>query len=604
MTKPLQPKQVKFYKRPRNFVLSAILLIVIIWIAYAVTKDKPLDITTLVAEKGELVQEVSVTGRVEPSESVKLGFEISGKVSEIYADVGDRVEAGDKLISLGSADLYAQLRQAQAGSASAAAMLNQYQAAVDREQARLDEMKRGTRTEEIQIAQTNVQNAQNSLDNAAINLENVKNKANVDLENAYNSALTGLPIAVNAGKAALISLTEIQYEHFDNYTSDATKIANAKQDAAFSLLGASNAGKWATYAISTASGGIYGEVQQIVLNPSHFKIDQALIDAGNALQKVKIALDVVPTGSISDANKTKLEAEKGNISAQITTLSNHNQAIAVQKTSNENFISTAETQVETAENALKAAQDQLKLVQAGYTAEQIRAQEATLNQAKASLASQRAMVSQAYASVQQAQAQIAKTILYAPISGLITKMEAKVGEIVFPSSPYSDSRTVFVSIISDDNYEIEANVSEVDIAKIKIGDMSRVTLDAYGDEVIFPAKVVSVDPAETVVEGIPTYKVTLLFTEESEEIKSGMTANLDILTDKEDDVIAIPQRAIIEKNNKKIVRIIKEGSDMKDGIEDEIEEVEVVTGLKGSDGRVEITEGLEEGDIVVISINE
>jgi multidrug efflux pump subunit AcrA (membrane-fusion protein) len=180
-------------------------------------------------------------------------------------------------------------------------------------------------------------------------------------------------------------------------------------------------------------------------------------------------------------------------------------------------------------------------------------------------------------------------------------MEAKVGEVVFPSSPYSDSRVTFVSIISDKNYEIEVNVSEVDIAKIKSGDTAIITLDAYGDETEFYATVTSIEPAETIIEGISTYKVKLQFNEQDEQIKSGMTANIDILTAKKENVITIPQRAIITKAGQKIVRVIE---DVPEKNLININEVIVKTGLRGSDGRIEILEGINEGDEVVISINE
>ena len=138
------------------------------------------------------------------------------------------------------------------------------------------------------------------------------------------------------------------------------------------------------------------------------------------------------------------------------------------------------------------------------------------------------------------------------------------------------------------------------LAKIKSGDTARITLDAYGDEEEFNASVISIEPAETLVEGIPTYKVKLQFDAQDERIKSGMTANIDILTAKKEDVVTIPQRAIITKGGEKLVRIVEELP--KEKITN-INEVTVKTGLRGSNGRIEITEGVKEGDKVVTSIS-
>ena len=326
----------------------------------------------------------------------------------------------------------------------------------------------------------------------------------------------------------------------------------------------------------------------------------------NALQKVKNALDAVPTAAeLTTTERTNLSTEKTNISTEITTISGKQQLVGVQKAANESSIAAAESNVTTAKNALATAQDQLDLKRAGYTPEQIKAQEAQVKQAEASVNAQRAAISQAWASVQNYQAQIDKTILKAPISGTVSRLEVKVGEIVFPSSSTYEIQVPAVSLISEGDYEIEISIPEVDVTKVKIGDKAKVTLDAYGSDDLFLAEVATIDPAETLIEGLATYQTTMIFTETDERIKSGMTANVDILTASKDDVIVIPQRAVITKDGKKIVRILKEKSDPKHPGKtiEELTEVEVVTGLRGSEGEIEIVEGIKEGDKIVISIN-
>jgi len=183
-------------------------------------------------------------------------------------------------------------------------------------------------------------------------------------------------------------------------------------------------------------------------------------------------------------------------------------------------------------------------------------------------------------------------------------MEAKVGEIVYPSTSASDSIKQLISIMSEGNFEIKADIPEVDIAKVRIGNEARVTLDAYGSDIEFNAKVLAVDPAETVIEGIPTYKVTLQFNEQDERVKSGMTANVDIMTDKRENVITIPQRAVIGKNGDKVVRLLKTvpNPENSDKTIEMVEEIPVEVGIRGSDGQIEVLSGLNEGDKIVVSI--
>ncbi len=77
------------------------------------------------------------------------------------------------------------------------------------------------------------------------------------------------------------------------------------------------------------------------------------------------------------------------------------------------------------------------------------------------------------------------------------------------------------------------------------------------------------------------------FNDVDERIKSGLTANIDILHDKREDVLFVPTRSVFSENGKQFVKKI-EGEETIDW--------EVTTGLRGSDGRTEIIEGLSEGD--------
>jgi RND family efflux transporter MFP subunit len=165
----------------------------------------------------------------------------------------------------------------------------------------------------------------------------------------------------------------------------------------------------------------------------------------------------------------------------------------------------------------------------------------------------------------------------------VTKQSAKAGEIISANS-------IVVSLLSVANFEIEANIPEADIAKVNRGNISVITLDAYGRDVEFQAKVVSIDPAETIIEGVATYKTIFQFIEEDERIKSGMTAKITISTDKREGVIAIPQRAIIRRNGSLLVKIL-EGENIKEST--------IETGLRGSDGHVEIISGVSEGDKII-----
>ena len=165
-------------------------------------------------------------------------------------------------------------------------------------------------------------------------------------------------------------------------------------------------------------------------------------------------------------------------------------------------------------------------------------------------------------------------------------MDVKVGEtfLLFPSAT-----TPTIGLIGNNGYKIEVYVPETDIGKIGLGNVADVTLDAYGPATIFPATVSLIDPAETVQDGISTYKVTLHFSQNDPRIKAGLTANVTIITATSSQVLAIPESAVIQKGNDSFV-LVKEASGFT--------QKQIQTGIKSADGYVEAVSGLEDGDAV------
>ncbi|MEK7452751.1 MAG: biotin/lipoyl-binding protein [Patescibacteria group bacterium] len=171
----------------KYIVISFAILAIIIFSYISLGGEKELTYESFIIKMSDIVEEVSVTGSIKPVESVDLAFEIGGKVSNINVKIGDVVEAGKVLISLDKGDLLAKLAQAEAGVDSAKAQLSQYEYAFKTQESIFDEMKKGTRAEEIQISETKVANAKKSLSNASTNLENIKQKSDLDIKNLYDS---------------------------------------------------------------------------------------------------------------------------------------------------------------------------------------------------------------------------------------------------------------------------------------------------------------------------------------------------------------------------------------------------------------------------------
>ncbi|MBU6214597.1 efflux RND transporter periplasmic adaptor subunit [Patescibacteria group bacterium] len=227
-------------------------------------------------------------------------------------------------------------------------------------------------------------------------------------------------------------------------------------------------------------------------------------------------------------------------------------------------VNSAISALTAATSALDSAQKNLTLTEAGPTADAVAAQQAA---------------------VQAAQAALAKTRITAPFSGTVTRMDAKVGEIVSPTT--SD-----ISMQSDGVFQIETYIPEISIANIAPQDAATVTLDAYGPSVSFPAKVIMVDPAETMQNGVPTYKTTLSFLTPDARMRSGMTANVLITTAILPNAVVIPSGAVNTYQGKSYVSVVRGRV---------VVNTAVTLGPSPSLGEVQILSGLSSGDMLLLT---
>jgi RND family efflux transporter MFP subunit len=513
--------------------------------------------------RGDLTQEVEVTGKVRPSQERDLAFQRSGVVDSVLKNVGDTVFAGDRIAKLDTSELSAQLLQAQAQ--------------IEQAENTLVELKRGSRPEEIALTQTAVENAERSLEDAQQSLELVKNKAATDLASVYDASISTAQSGVIVAKSGLITLSTLQYSRFISGGVSTESFSSLKGVAVYDLFGVNSAENWTASAVSELQDGVYGNVRDMDDSLSYEEQEEALQDTLSALRSTSEALGAMPIlDTFTATEKTELSSARSSLSSSITALASALQSIGVQEAANTSLISTAEAAVTTAENILRQAENELSLKEAGSTVEAI--------------ATQESRVRSAFAQKDLILSQINSMILTSPITGVVTKQEAKTGS-------FAQAGTPLVSVISDGGFEIETYVPEVDIAKIEVGDITHVTLDAYDDAVVFEASVAAIDPAETVIEGVSTYKVTVVFADpEDPRIRSGMTADVTIVTDMKEDVLIVPTRSIVrEDGNTYLRKVSTDGS---------YENVEVEVGLRGSSGNSEIIGGIEEGDEIVTFVRE
>jgi HlyD family secretion protein len=208
---------------------------------------------------------------------------------------------------------------------------------------------------------------------------------------------------------------------------------------------------------------------------------------------------------------------------------------------------------------------------------------------------QKSSLNNSLISLQNAQNNLENTIVRAPFSGTVATVNAKVGEI---------GNTNIATIIAD-NKLAKVAFSETDAIKIKNGQKVKMTFDSIENE-NFEGVVDSVDVLGTVTSGVVTYNVFIKLNSKDIRIKPNMSVNADIVLNEVKDILKVETTAIKTFQEKNFVQKVNEevaGKNLQDvELVNKPERVNVEIG-QNNDEYTEIISGLNEGDIVVVKVN-
>ncbi len=188
------------------------------------------------------------------------------------------------------------------------------------------------------------------------------------------------------------------------------------------------------------------------------------------------------------------------------------------------------------------ARDDLDTAQAALDASMAtqQAAEAQIASAEAGRLADQARLTQARASLDSANLNLAHTIITSPVSGTIISRSVDRGQTVAASF---SSPTLFQ--IGEDltKMQVNTNVDEADVAKLRAGMQASFTVDAYSGE-SFNGILSQIRLAASTVQNVVTYNAIVDVQNPQLRLKPGMTANVKILIRKEEDVLKVPNSAL------------------------------------------------------------
>ena len=222
--------------------------------------------------------------------------------------------------------------------------------------------------------------------------------------------------------------------------------------------------------------------------------------------------------------------------------------------------------------------------------------EATYKSDLAQIAAAQGTINQAQATLNNNLTNLKYTRIISPVDGIVVSRAVDVGQTVAASF---QTPTLFQVAQDLTKMQIEVNVSEADIGKIKKGQEVEYTLDGYADAV-FHGEVSEVRIAPTTVSNVVTYTVIVLVDNKEQKMIPGMTANVSIIINKSENVICVPTEAL-----KFTPKEITGGKKYKEqGLwllkDNKPQRINIKTGAKDSEKTEIISEQIKENDRVIL----
>jgi RND family efflux transporter MFP subunit len=259
-----------------------------------------------------------------------------------------------------------------------------------------------------------------------------------------------------------------------------------------------------------------------------------------------------------------------------------------------------ESSVEMAELQVEIVQEQVKAARAQYEIALINLDEPPptvsedvlelqLDAAKASWETAKLNLEIAELSLESAELNLEKAVIVAPFDGVVADISITEGKEISAAA----LATPAISLVGTSEIEMRGFIDEIDVAMVQLGQEANILLDALPDEEV-KGSVAFISPAGTIRAGVVSYDTTITLENPVAWLRDGMSATAEVIIERRDDVLMIPNRAIRGTlENPKVLVLVDE----------QVEEREITLGL--TDGiNTEVLSGLDEGEKVILPTSE
>lgn len=516
---------------------------------------------TAVVERRDLVEAISASGTIVSSDSVLVTARVSNvDVEEVFVELGDWVEAGTLICTLDTTKLEETLAIAEANLSATEQQLNMSVAAAQRQYNDAVNAQNQTNTS----AQTSVTEAERTLSFA---------------QASYNAASANYNNTCNEINPSLTALGDVikydgEIETLENEiaTLDGKKTAAETELAGLTVVSEGEEGYDEYISKKTELETSISNYVTDINNKNNSKLEKSsLRDAAKNKVTYSIMGAYYNLDNKTEATNMKNELEASKSSAYASYLSAQNNLNSAQDAYNR-AVENASTPSSSSASTVASARDNL-------TNAQTNAQVGTLS---------------AQQQIEGYQDQIDHCTVYAPISGMVTSVSVKAGDLYAGSA--------IITIENTSVYDVETYISEYDISKIKVGQEVIIKTNGTGD-LELEGIVKTIAPRATVSASGVAYKVVVQVNTACEDLRLDMTAKLSIILNKAENVVTVPYESVQYDDDGNTYVEISKGKNPQTGLEEK-EKVYVTTGVESA-YYIEITSGaLTEGSKVIVPRSE
>ena len=486
-------------------IAAAVVLVLVVAIGWVVLgrggngQDPALDQKIEVVERGDFQMRISATGNLEPLIDVEIKSNVEGEIIKLHVKNGDPVEADQVLLELDPELYQEEKKQAEADVAAAEAQVTQAQLNIKLKDERLDSQLTQANAD-LKIAEANFETTKAStitqVSQAETNIQTTKNSLEQDkiaLAQA-NIALAQARITLSENEASLRS-AKVSLDNAKSELKRNTELYDKKL------------------------------ISKKALEDAQAQHANAEVQHENA--------------------STRVDSQKEAITSQEKTVEIRESAI----NSRETTLATEQKNLEHLKNMRQKAEEEAKLRVENSTTRYQELIETFDNEkllTKQSEVSAKANRLRRESTLKNQTERLDWTVIKAPMAGIVTLLELEEGEIVTSGrSAFSQSPPI-MTIVDPSKMVVKTFINEVDMERLRLNQRAEIKVDAYQTNK-YDGKVYEISPSGQEQDNIISFEVMIEVSVSPEELRPGMSTDVDIITYEEKDVLLLPIDALINE---------------------------------------------------------